>query len=208
MRTTGLRSFYPGKWASVPKLEHSTLMVNRRYNFSWMHISYFAYGSNMHPQRFARRIGGFEVLAVAALPRHSLRFHKRGRDGSGKADAFFTGLKSDQLFGVLYRIPTDAKQALDKIEQAGKEYHGRQQKVMAGGQRETAYLYMADPQYVDETLKPLDWYKRLVVEGAVHHGLPEAYVELIEQVQASTSIALPVNRPINNLTEDPMQGLR
>ena len=50
-------------------------------------IKYFAYGSNLHPQRFQERVPSGKFLALAALTRHTLLFHKRGQDGSSKCNA-------------------------------------------------------------------------------------------------------------------------
>ena len=50
-------------------------------------LLYFAYGSNLHPERLRERVPSAESLGVARLEAHVLRFHKRGRDGSGKCDA-------------------------------------------------------------------------------------------------------------------------
>ena len=63
---------------------------------------YFAYGSNLHPARLAARTPSCHALGRAVLARHVLRFHKRGRDGSAKCDAWFTGDPTDRLYGVVY----------------------------------------------------------------------------------------------------------
>ena len=39
---------------------------------------------------------------------------------------------------------------------------------------------------IDSTLQPYDWYKRLIVEGARFHGLPEDYITAIEAVSCAT----------------------
>jgi len=48
-----------------------------------------------------------------------------------------------------------------------------------------AFTYVADSDYIDDTLKPCSRYKRLVLEGARQHGLLESYIEEnIVQVEA------------------------
>ena len=36
-----------------------------------------------------------------------------------------------------------------------------------------------DYRYIEPALRPYDWYKALVVAGAIEHSLPPAYVEWI-----------------------------
>ena len=46
-------------------------------------MRYFAYGSNMSIARLSERAPSAEVIGVARLRSHVLRFHKVGTDGSG-----------------------------------------------------------------------------------------------------------------------------
>ncbi len=47
---------------------------------------------------------------------------------------------------------------------------------------EEAMTYIAGPQHVDATCVPFDWYRDLVVTGAIEHGLPAPYIEELSQV--------------------------
>lgn len=85
-------------------------------------LKYFAYGSNIHPTRFRARASSSCILCTALLPGYSLKFHKRGGDGSGKCNAIFTGSERDALFGVIYQIPLDEKTRLDEIEGVERGY--------------------------------------------------------------------------------------
>ena len=58
-------------------------------------IYYFAYGSNcnqaiMEKKGVIARTPSARPVGTSLLPGHRLTFHKRGRDGSGKCDAFET----------------------------------------------------------------------------------------------------------------------
>ena len=65
-----------------------------------MCMLYFAYGSNMCAGRLRGRVPSAVPVRVARLLNHSLRFHKRSdKDGSGKADACFTGEPEDCRLG-------------------------------------------------------------------------------------------------------------
>ena len=85
-------------------------------------LFYFAYGSNMSTPRLLNRVVSARAVAVACLPAHALRFHKRGRDGSAKCDAFYTGQDHDELHGVVYRIAAAEKPCLDECEGLGNGY--------------------------------------------------------------------------------------
>jgi gamma-glutamylcyclotransferase len=141
------------------------------------HLTYFAYGSNLHPTRLGERLPGARLLTLGQLRGHRLRFHKRGRDGSGKCDCHHTGEGQDTVLGVLYRISRTHKATLDRIEGIG--YHSVRIRVVAGGTTATAYTYVARPGHVDTQLRPYAWYRDLVVRGAEHHGFPRDYIHMI-----------------------------
>ena len=42
--------------------------------------------------------------------------------------------------------------------------------------------FIAGHQHVDATSVPFDWYRDLVVAGAIEHGLPTPYVEELARV--------------------------
>ncbi len=141
----------------------------------------FAYGSNLCRERLIARVGPIETVAVARLDTHRLCFHKRGRDGSGKADAFFTGDRADRIWGVVYDMTESAKRELDRIEGVGCGYVDAQADLTsAGGERLRAWLYLAQPAWIDASLAPAPWYRALIVTGAREHGLPAGYVAELE----------------------------
>jgi hypothetical protein len=114
-----------------------------------------------------------------------LRFHKKGRDGSGKADAFFTDSDTDRVWGVVYAMTSDEKIRLDRFEGLGRDYIENPIEVrVPGGAVHQAWIYRAGADYVDPTRRPFSWYLRLCVVGARQHGLPSDYVDQIEGVSA------------------------
>jgi len=42
-------------------------------------MKYFSYGSNMSIRRLADRVPSAQLVTVAKLPSHTLRFHKRSK---------------------------------------------------------------------------------------------------------------------------------
>lgn len=140
---------------------------------------YFAYGSNMSLPRLLARLPRVDSLGRASLSEHQFRYHKRGVDGSAKADALYTGRVEDRVHGVLYRLADGDRVLLDQIEDAGVGYEAKPVSVMiAGGNMVEAYTYVA--LHIDRSLRPFDWYYQHVLHGAQDAALPAEYVEYLE----------------------------
>lgn len=149
-----------------------------------MTLSYFAYGSNMHPLRLSQRVPSSTPLGTAELPGYALRFHKVGRDGSGKCNVVWTGHHAHGVSGVVYRLLAAEKPLLDKAEGLGFGYELKTQTIAFLGGNHEVFFYVAQRGHVDETLRPYHWYKDLVVDGAKTHGLPQPYVDELHSVRA------------------------
>jgi len=147
-------------------------------------LNYFAYGSNMSVSRLSARVQITRLLGVGTLSRHVLRWHKRSKDRSAKCDAFFTGNPENRVFGVLYQIDDSQKSRLDRAEGLGHGYLVKAERIESNNEIVHAVLYVATPEFIDESLKPYDWYKDHVLLGAREHGLPNHYVKRIEAVHA------------------------
>ncbi|SMD15116.1 gamma-glutamylcyclotransferase family protein [Rhizobium sp. RU36D] len=149
------------------------------------HTVYFAYGSNMSTARLRERMPRCEPIGIATLPGHTLRFHKRSIDGSGKCNAFKSGYE-DSVLGVLFSFDPAERNKLDKAEGVGSGYvHATVTVINEKGDRRKVLTYLATTDYIDDTLKPYDWYKDFVVAGAKEHNLPADYVgKYIESVEA------------------------
>lgn len=146
----------------------------------------FAYGSNLCREQMLARAPSACVVAVASLSGHALRWHKVGRDGSGKCDAYFTGEEADVVHGVVYEVETADKRALDRFEGLGEHYS---EKVVcirsAEGKRIDAVVYVALAHRIDAHARPWTWYRAHVVTGARQHGLPPDCVARFEEVEAA-----------------------
>jgi gamma-glutamylcyclotransferase len=134
----------------------------------------FSYGSNMLERRLKERAPSARAIATGMLRGHALRWHKVGRDASGKCDVLATGNEDDVVYGVLYEMSPRDKPYLDAAEGLGAGYDEKEADIetLAGVVR--AHLYYAT--HVDPTMVPFDWYKALVVAGAQQHSLPAGYV--------------------------------
>ena len=133
----------------------------------------------MPAARFIKRIPSARLFHTGSLQRYKLRFHKIGRDGTGKCDLFYTGAVSDCVKGAIYKIDPVEKEILDGIE---KGYETKDIDVVnAKGEKVRAFTYCA--VRIDGNLKPLDWYLHHVVEGAREHNFPEDYIEQIRAIE-------------------------
>ena len=165
--------------------------------------AYFAYGSNLHPLRLAVRAPAHSVETVAYLPGYQMAFHKRSRiDGSGKCNIVHTGDAGHRVYGVVYRIDEAGFAALDN-EEAVHGGYGRLDvavtTVLGVGAR--AVTYQAPPDLIDESLAPFDWYHRVVVRGAQHHGLPGHYIRELQAVAARVDGDSERRRPFDRFIE-------
>jgi len=148
------------------------------------HCQYFAYGSNMSLNRIRMRTAGaIKQKGYAVLHRHQLRFHKIGKDGSAKCDAFHTNIQRDTMFGVIFQLPMSEKAHLDSTEGVGNGYELKTVTVHCDdGSSTEAFTYFATR--IDEQIRPFSWYKHHVIVGARESKLPEAYIAAIERVAA------------------------
>ncbi len=143
-------------------------------------LKYFAYGSNMHPARLRERISSCRFVDVIESKGWELKCHKRSKDGSGKCNMVATDKTANRVYGVLYELPEEEKANLDAAETVGYGYHDKTIKIPVYGE---AFTYLADSEYIDDSLKPYTWYKEFFVEGAKYHGLPEGYIEFLEAIE-------------------------
>ena len=139
---------------------------------------YFAYGSNLCQGRLLGRVATARYDRIARLPGHDFRFHKRGRDASGKADAFPTGSQSDAVWGVLVGLNETELSTLDNFE-PGYDRLVLEVELPADGSMCRASVYIAQPAAVDASLLPFSWYRQLVVAGGAARGLPDEYLARI-----------------------------
>ena len=83
------------------------------------------------------------------------------------------------MWGVAYRLASAHWRDLDAVEPGYSRVTVRLELFGSGVSAET---------YRSERLTPdpvaFDWYKRLIVEGARQHGLPEDYVRHLEALPA------------------------
>lgn len=142
---------------------------------------YFAYGSNLCTGRLQARTPSASKVAVGVLPVYSLRFHKIGStDGSAKCN--IRAQPDASVYGVVFDIDEREKPDLNRAEGVGAGYEVRRVEVQTDTGLLEAFTYRAEAPYIDDSLQPFRWYKRLVLAGAREHGLPEAYIAGIQSI--------------------------
>lgn len=148
-------------------------------------LVYFAYGSNMLEARLRERLPQVRCIGPGRLRGWRLRFDKRGgKDGSGKCHIARCDDTDACVWGVLYRMTPDERVELDRIEGVGGGYSvdwAMVEQVPSGAPVE-AFYYAANPAWVDAALVPYDWYRGLVLAGAIEHGFPPDYVASLRAV--------------------------
>ncbi|NPC59308.1 gamma-glutamylcyclotransferase family protein [Caenimonas soli] len=139
---------------------------------------YFAYGSNMAQERLRARVPSAETVGVGILKGYELKFHKIGKDKSGKCDASKVNNKQGEVYGVLYSVLRKELTLLDRYEGAGYGYERQTVVVQRPPDEEVAAeTYLATR--VDAAFRPFDWYREHVLRGARAANLPDSYIQAI-----------------------------
>jgi gamma-glutamylcyclotransferase len=141
---------------------------------------YFAYGSNMFARRLLARTPSAVPIGTAYVDRRRLTFDKVSIDGSGKCDIEATENPIDRVYGVIFKIAVAEEHLLDKAEGLGHGYRKDDLIAMTSSGPISAVAYFATEK--DPALRPYDWYKAFVVQGATENTLPTAYVDFIRAV--------------------------
>lgn len=145
---------------------------------------YFAYGSNLGTARMRERVPAARLLGAARLTGYRLAFDKPGGDGSGKANVHPAAFDRNgdghgddpAVWGVVYALDAADWALLDRFEPGYERV--RVCVESATGEWLRASTYIADRLTHDPV--PLEWYKKLVVDGAREHALPAAWVAFLE----------------------------
>ncbi len=111
--------------------------------------AYFAYGSNLDPDRMGDRCPGAHDRRPGRLRGHALHFNKLSleRDGTGYANVEPAGA-DDVVEGALYTLTKTDLLRLDRVEGYPAHYTRRLLAVEeADGTRVAAWVYLATPDW-------------------------------------------------------------
>jgi cation transport regulator ChaC len=144
---------------------------------------YFAYGSNMASRVLAGRGIHFCSVDKARLDGYRLAFMRRSiRTGTGVAD--IVPDSAAEVWGVVYELADRDVDELDRKEGRPWAYEHRAVQVALGGDTPVpAFTYVVS-QREPEEVPPSGAYVEAILEGAREHGLPPAYIALLESLGA------------------------
>jgi hypothetical protein len=125
------------------------------------------------------RVASTRSVGAARLAGWRLTLDKRGRDGSGKAN--IVRARAAEVWGAVYRIDDGDWRVLDRLEGG---YERVALTVERAGDRLEVETYTSQLRTPDPVA--FDWYRQLILDGAIEHGLPEAWIAALR--------ALPVKR--------------
>lgn len=135
---------------------------------------YFAYGSNMNPERVRER--GLEVVQVAAAHLDGVRltFDKCSAEHPGAGHACLAFAAGERVEGVLYWLAGDDDIArMDRFERTPVNYSREAVVVSTAQGAVTAWTYHANPAVRQPGLRPPRAYLAHLLAGRMY--LSDAY---------------------------------
>lgn len=143
-------------------------------------VYYFAYGSNMNPERMRERGAHFTRIERYALRGYSLKFNKASSKEPGRGCANIVPDEKCFVEGVIYKINLEGLYNLDRHEGYPVEYDRVRLVLELNGSEETVKTYMAKPGKTREGLYPSRSYIEHLLTAKEY--LSEDYYRFIESI--------------------------
>lgn len=141
---------------------------------------YFAYGSNMNPKRVLQRKMQFGAHCGGVLHGYRLAFNKRSAKIPGAASANVQPSAGGSVEGVLYALADAAQiEIMDVFEGYPVLYRRERLPIRLIDRVATAWVYIANSEFVVEGLKPAHWYLAHLLAGSDY--LSPAYYKALKQ---------------------------
>ncbi|HTO89686.1 MAG TPA: gamma-glutamylcyclotransferase family protein [Candidatus Sulfotelmatobacter sp.] len=159
---------------------------------------YFAFASNLDPERMRRHCPGHHVVGLAALPDHRLGFPRYSPEWGG-------GISSPQLahgesvWGMVYDLDEEDMRALDQLEGfrgPGDQHNVCDREIVTVDltrpddgsipRRVRPWMYQARPSNASP---PSRRYLDAILTGARHHRLPDEYVARLAMIEVAAEAA-------------------
>jgi len=129
-------------------------------------VKYFAYGSNMDPDRMNKRGVKFSSRKWALLRGYKLEFNKVSSLNPKEGYANIVVDKESTVEGILYEIEKSDLLKLDRWEGVPTHYKRIVVKVrLKDGKIVEAFTYVANPQKVKNGLRPSKAYLSHLLKG-------------------------------------------
>lgn len=136
-----------------------------------MRHHYFAYGSNLCVQQMAQRCPDAVDARHAFLAAHDWLINQRGV-------ATIQGVAGSQVHGVLWDLSDRDLAALDAAEGVPVRYRRDRMLVRTAGGDVEAWVYI---DHRVEPGPPRPGYLERIVSGALHHGLPNDWIDFLRR---------------------------
>jgi gamma-glutamylcyclotransferase (GGCT)/AIG2-like uncharacterized protein YtfP len=146
-----------------------------------MMTCYFAYGSNMDPERMRKRGVTFVARRSGILENHALVFNKSSADARmGYANIIPD--KGSNVEGIVYTLVDTAIHKLDLYEDYPVQYDRIPLDIQfPEGGKITCQVYVAQPDKVKKGLKPSASYLAHLLKGRYY--LSESYYNQLMEIQ-------------------------
>jgi len=134
-------------------------------------MRYFAYGSNIDPKQMKERGAPFTEREHAVLKGYILKFNKKAtamdaKKGEGKGNIECDPTGAINTEGALYAIMKSGLNKLDCSEGYPKHYDRKEMDVcLDDGTKVKAWVYIAQPDMVQDGLKPTKEYLSHYLKG-------------------------------------------
>lgn len=143
---------------------------------------YFAYGSNMNPERVGRRKMQFESATAGVLHDYVLAFNKRSVKYPGAASANVMSRMGMKTEGVVYRLSHPQQiEMMDPFEGYPVRYNRLALPIQLTSEVIHAWVYIANADYITEGLQPARWYLEHLLAGEPF--LSEDYIEQLRETE-------------------------
>lgn len=127
---------------------------------------YFAYGSNMNPDRMRSRGLSFSESLSGQLPGYELCFNKRAHDRAGTAYANIRHRQGAVVEGVIYRLDgADEIFKMDPFEGTPVLYSRERMPILTSQGVLPGWVYIANPAWRSEGLRPTRAYLEHLLAG-------------------------------------------
>ncbi len=146
-----------------------------------MNRHYFAYGSNMNPDRVRERGLRFESATGAVLEGFRLVFNKVSRAHAGVGHANIQLAPGERVEGVLYELQDNEEiRKMDRFESTPINYSRDLIEVRVGAAYRVTWTYFANPAVRQGGLQPPRSYLQHLLAGREY--LSEEYFRALSQV--------------------------
>lgn len=149
-------------------------------------LHYFAYGSDMNNEQMLARGAKPKVAGVAKLSDYRLAFFGYSAVWDG-AEETVVPAPGQEVWGVVFELSSSDWERLDnaqdvRLDGTGAYFHFPVKVTDQLGKVHNVLLYTKDKRGIPQ--KPSQEYLNFIIQGAVDHELPSAYVETLRRMES------------------------